>query len=414
MKLKTKRLLDHYLGNFCIVGLSFLVRLVGVVLRRNHATLPADTILILKFQGIGSLAIAMPAIRALRLRCKKSKLVFWGTRTTCLLAREMDEFDEVIELDDRNVGRALFSVAHNLYAIYRKKIDWMVDLEVYSKLSVVLGTSTMGRNRAGFAVDSVRLRRFNHTHLVFFNRHHYLGEAYGQLLGLIRTGSLRPAVLSADHFQNKVPSPPPAFIPTEQPYIVINPNAGELSFERRWPLESFRQLIKKLIDRYADHVIVIIGSGKEERRYCDTLATCSGVINQVDRLTLTEAIQTIVHGKLLISNDSAPLHLGLFSTVPVIGLFGPTCPLTYVDQKRPRTHVHYGELYCSPCIHYWDASPCKGKSRCMRSITVEQVFLSCVELLANEAHAAFQMMKGTGQKNTDSYYPGLLYTKDQV
>ena len=108
------------------------------------------------------------------------------------------------------------------------------------------------------------------------------------------------------------------------------------------------------------------------------------------------------------------IHIGLLSNVPVIGLFGPTSPRAYVDQKRPLTHIHYGEIYCSPCIHYWDSTPCKGWNHCMRSITVDQVFLSCVELLADEASTEPKIIQGVGHYKTDRYYPGLLYAKDDL
>jgi len=414
MKLKTKRLIDHYLGSICIICLSFGVRFLGLMLRRNHEPLPVDSILILKFQGIGSLAIALPAIKALRSRFKSSKIVFWGTPSTCLLAKEMDEFDEIIELDDRSFLRAIGSTLLNLYRIHRIKFDWMADLEVYSKLSVILGTLTLSRNRAGFAVDSVRLRCFNHTHLVFFNRHQYLGKAYERLLGLINTKDTLSEDPEDKPFQEHFLKHCSSHMESGENYIVINPNAGELSFERRWSIECFNQLIKKLLKHYKNYSIVIIGSGKNERRYCERLNKCSRIINRVNCLPLLDTIQCIVQGKLLISNDSAPLHLGLLSSVPVIGLFGPTSPMAYVDKKRPRTHIHYGEIYCSPCIHYWDTTPCKGRNQCMRAITVKQVFLSCVELLDDEGSTEFTIIQGGGRNRRGFYYPGLIYSKDDV
>ncbi len=416
MKLTTKRVLDHYLGNFCLFFLSFLVRILGSILRRNHDTLPVDSILILKFQGIGSLAIAAPAIHALRLRCQNSKIIFWGTTSTSLFARESDLFDEIIELNDGGPFRAILSVMAGLYRIYQIKIDWMVDLEVYSKLSVLLGTLTLSRNRAGFAIDSVRLRRFNHTHLVFFNRHQYLGKAYDRLLGLINIDGQPPSFSEAKtHFSKQLKKQFPALMPPEKKYIVINPNAGELSLERRWPLEFFEQLIEMLLVQFRnEYNFIIIGSGEYERNHCEGFNKHSLVTNMVDSLSLSETIRYILHADLLISNDSAPLHLGLLSDVPVIGLFGPTFPEVYVDQNRPLTHIHYGEIYCSPCIHYWDTTPCRGENHCMHSITAEQVCLSCVELLSDKGPTDFKIKYGGGLKDADRYYPGLIYAKDDV
>lgn len=413
MKIKIKRALDHYLGNFCLFCLSPLVRMMGVILQRDHKTLPIESIVILKFQGIGSLAIAAPAIGRLRVRYPQARIVFWGTPSTCMLAREMSAFDEVIVLNDQSLVHAALSIVRGILRIRCIHPDWAIDLEVYSKLSVLLCTLTCGRNRVGFAVDTVRLRRINHTHLVFFNRQHYLGQAYERLFGLLGTGPEDTSIVNIDdlwlindddHFN--------ADIPANKEYIVINPNAGELSLERRWPIEFVEELIKKLHDYNHDMNIVIIGAGVEEVQYCSQLDGHPCIINLVNHLTLKELIYCIQNARLVISNDTAPLHFALLSDVPVIGLFGPTSPGTYVDLDRPRTRIHYSAIYCCPCIHYWDTRPCKGWNQCMKSIPVEQVFNSCVELLSDETPQDSKVIRGRIQDKHNRYYPGLVYAKD--
>ena len=411
MKLTTKRALDHYLGSFALLCLSPLVRLLGKTLKRNHGTQPQNSIIILKFQGIGSLAIAKPAIAKLRARHPQARILFWGTPSTCVLAHEMNEFDEILTLNDRNLVSAFLSLIANLLRIYQMRPDWVIDLEVYSRLSAILCTLTCGRNRAGFAVDTARLRRNNHTHLVFFNRHHFLGQAYARLLGLLDMESEGCTQEIEHRWATADATKLPEAIPLDVGYIVVNPNAGVLSLERRWPFAFFDTLIQELLVRYSDMNIVLIGAGKSEAHYCRKLARHPHIIDYVDRLSLREAIQCVAGARLVISNDTAPLHLALLSKAPTVGLFGPTHPATYVDETRPNTRIHYSGIYCSPCVHYWEPPPCEGWNQCMREIRVEDVLRSCIELLGDTPPAKLELHSHPTREEDQRYYPGLVYAK---
>ncbi|MFQ5697764.1 MAG: glycosyltransferase family 9 protein [Myxococcota bacterium] len=415
MNLGTKRALDHWLGSFCLLAMSPLVRGLGALLRRSHRRLPVRAIVILKFQGMGSVAIAAPAIARLRASQPSARLVFWGTRPTCALAQELALFDELIVLEESSLWAAARSALRGLRRLHRLRPDWCLDLEVYSKLSVVLCTLSAGRNRAGFAVDSVRLRRMNHTHLVLFNRHHYLGHAYGRLLGLVAEagapGDLDPGA-PGESSRITLHSTP---APCDGDYVVVNPNAGELSLERRWPIDAFARLLRELLARDPQRKVVLVGSGNGEAEYCRELARDPRVLDRVDRLSLSELIGCIAGARLVVSNDSAPLHLALLGDVPVVALFGPTDPLTYVMRQRPRTRVHYSGIYCSPCIHYWAEPPCRGWNACMRSIRVEDVLASCLELLGPEPPDDLRVIGAPASDfaSDASYYAGLVYAKDR-
>jgi ADP-heptose:LPS heptosyltransferase len=252
----------------------------------------------------------------------------------------------------------------------------------------------------------------NHTHLLFFNRHHYLRHAYERLLGLVcreceETPELRRETPRWYH-TNHVPIE----APVEGNYIAINPNAGELSLLRRWPIEFFQQLIEELLGCYPGFHILVVGAGRGEAQYCNALAKRPRVRNLVDRLSVAEMIRCIERASLVISNDSAPLHVALLSSVAVVGLFGPTDPITYVDMKRPRTRIHYTGIYCSPCVQYWEPPPCRGWNQCMREIRVEDVVRSSIELLAEKPALDLRVVGTTSSQEDSQYYPGLVYARD--
>lgn len=404
MRLERKRALDFWIGRPVLAILQVAARVLAFLLRRNHAIDPVRRILFAKFQGIGSLVICKPAIANLRKSYPQARFVFWGTPGMAALARVMPEFDEILVLDDRSLLAALLSGAGALLHTWRRRIDWAFDLEVYSRLSSALVTLTCARNRAGFALEQLRARRV-HTHLVYFNRYRYAGEAYQRLIGQMIPGA-RPAS-TYDFGAWRFELSPLASV--VKPYMVFNVHAGDLSLERRWPIESFRVLIDELLERTPTATAVLIGHGAAEISYAASIPRRDRLVDLSGKLTLQETMRLLANADLVVTNDTGPLHLSLATNVPVVGLFGPTRGETYVPPGRPRTVTLQESIYCSPCVHHWEPPPCGGDNQCMQRLTRARVLLACESLLGLSP-----ARNGTTEAaNASNYYPGLVYSRPQ-
>ncbi len=79
--------------------------------------------------------------------------------------------------------------------------------------------------------------------------------------------------------------------------------------KRRWGLKNFSQIAKIINQRY-DYKIVLVGGEKEE---LDT-----ETINMTGKTSLTELINIISKAKILISNDSSPVHVAIATKTPAI------------------------------------------------------------------------------------------------
>jgi len=404
MDLDRKRALDYWVGRPLLACLDVAAKCLGAVMHRVHATEPVRNALFVKFQGIGSLMIAKPALAGFRRAYPGARCIFLGTPALALLAEQMPEFDLILVLDDRTLLTMLHSCVTALIRIWRMRIDWAFDLEVYSRLSSALVTLTCARNRVGFALEELRARRA-HTHLIYFNRYGYIGEAYARMIGQMLPRNRE--IDACDYGTMRFAFAPLQSIPV--PYFVFNVHAGELALVRRWPLESFRMLIDALLERRPDATAVLIGHGNAETRYLSGLGRTDRVLDLCDKLSLEETVRVLANAELVVTNDSGPLHLALATHVPIVGLFGPTRGATYLPPGRERAVALQEPIYCSPCVHHWEPPPCGGDNQCMKRLRPATVIAACESILGLPPREA--PIAAAVEAPASDYYAGLVYTR---
>ena len=104
-------------------------------------------------------------------------------------------------------------------------------------------------------------------------------------------------------------------------------------------------------------------------------------VNACGKLTLRQSAALIGRAALLVTNDSAPLHLATAMGTPVVALFGPTVtefgfgPLGAGDVA-----LGVDGLRCRPCSPHGPPACPLGHHRCMRDLTVAAVLAAIEEL----------------------------------
>jgi heptosyltransferase III len=155
---------------------------------------------------------------------------------------------------------------------------------------------------------------------------------------------------------------------------------------KKWPDESFLELGKYLHSQTPTEVI-ITGSA-DEASGCEALASklrqftvpAKSVAGQ---LTLRGTVALYQQLDLVVTGDTAALHLATSAKVPTVALFGAT------DEKRlaaPETLVMKEDLPCRPCHKVTDRRPEWPKCHyerpwCLHRITAEAVGRQSLSLL---------------------------------
>jgi len=101
--------------------------------------------------------------------------------------------------------------------------------------------------------------------------------------------------------------------------VVIFPGGSEPS--KRWPPANFSQLCKQIISELKTPIILT--GGKDEIEIGNEISKnipANNVSNKINALSLVELCSVIGSAKLLISNDSVAIHIGVALNIPVIAI----------------------------------------------------------------------------------------------
>lgn len=163
-----------------------------------------------------------------------------------------------------------------------------------------------------------------------------------------------------------------------EPLIAMAP--GSVWATKRWLPEEFARLADRLADR---HRIVLVG-GPADGTVTETIRKLANrkPLNAAGLLTPRQSARLIRDCRLLVSNDSAPMHLAVAVGTPVVAVFGATVPAFgfYPYGERDRV-VEINGLPCRPCgIHGGQQCPI-GTFECMKGIRAERVYEAVNDVL---------------------------------
>jgi len=150
---------------------------------------------------------------------------------------------------------------------------------------------------------------------------------------------------------------------------------GSVWFTKKYPKEKFGRLLELL--KQSNEKIFIIG-GENDRELGDFLISYSqneNIINTAGKLNVLESAELIRRCRLLITNDSAPLHLANAVNTKVVSLWGATVPqFGFFPYGENDIIIETEGLKCRPCsIHGGDKCPI-GTFICMKNIAEEKIY----------------------------------------
>ena len=162
-------------------------------------------------------------------------------------------------------------------------------------------------------------------------------------------------------------------------------NPGMDLTAKRWPLDRYQELARKLIHELDAQILLIGGPGDValNQQLEDGLGTQKGaVINLTGKTSIGELAAQLEQCALFIGNDSSPMHLAAAVNIPVIAIFGPTSPQEY--GPYPPDDPRHIAIWChptgQPCFFLGKMQTC-AHCTCMQSVTVDDVWNAILQLI---------------------------------
>ncbi|RAU23471.1 glycosyltransferase family 9 protein [Paramagnetospirillum kuznetsovii] len=388
------RQIDYWVG----VPLCAVVSLCHRLWRLFSPEKPGNgrDILFIELSEMGSTVIADSAFRRAQTLFPDARLYF------LIFAKNRPSLDIIgtirpentLTIRADNLVTLVVDTVRAIIAMRRLDLFAAIDMEMFSRFTALLTFFSGARNRVGF-------HRFHCeglyrgellTHRVLFNPHHHVAKSFLALVHCltepagtiphtkiafsdeeIRLAPLSPSTASVDTFRARLAAAFPALAKASK-WVLLNPNASELMPLRRWPVERYTELARRLLED-PDLAILISGVRSEHdeaKRLC-AAAGSDRVANLAGFTGMDDLVPLYTLCSLMVTNDSGPAHFAAPTGLKTIVLFGPETPALY-GALNPNAQFITAGLACSPCVSAFNhrKSACT-EARCMTAISVDTV-----------------------------------------
>jgi heptosyltransferase-2 len=161
-----------------------------------------------------------------------------------------------------------------------------------------------------------------------------------------------------------------------QPLVVLSP--GSVWGTKRWPY--YAPLAAALA---SDARVVVLGGPGEQPLAQEILAAAPQAVDATGRLSLLASAEVVRRAAVLVTNDSAPLHMASAVGTPAVAIFGPTVPAFGFGPLGPESVVvEHDAMPCRPCHHHGPPTCPLTHFRCMKELGVERVLGEVQRVLA--------------------------------
>ena len=395
MNVDTMRAVDKWAG----IPLTFLLTLLNrlITLVRPTRTRPIQRILFIELSEMGSTILVDPALQ-------KAKKEFDAELFFLIFAKNKGSLgltatiapENIRTLRENNLFLLILDTVTFFFWCRKKRIDTVVDLELFSRFTALLSGLSGCCRRVGFyAFHNEGLYRGELlTHRIAYNPHIHIAKNFIAMINALLSEEKEVPYSKKQVEDSELILPqyicPPGeaarirkllaeytgtVIDKQAHLVLINPNASELLPQRRWPQTRYESLIRAILDHRQDVLVLITGAPGERDEAAEMCARIGSdrCLNCAGALKLAELPILYSMAALMVTNDSGPGHFSAITPLPTFVLFGPETPSLYGSLGNS-TPIFAG-LACSPCVSAANhrKTPCTD-NKCLQAITVEQVF----------------------------------------
>jgi predicted lipopolysaccharide heptosyltransferase III len=289
-------------------------------------------ILLLQLKRIGDLILTTPAIAAL---CEN----FPGARVTIVASSECADLLQAISNVDRILlaRRDLRDLAL-FFTVASRRFDYCIDFTRNDRSAFLAFLSGARRRVVSYRVrDQSKTRARIYTDFVSARMRDLHTIDYN--LALLEPLGVQEAS-RAPHLQLRQTAREKAEAlrrdwKISESYIILHP--GSARQEKLWEAERWAEVIERFGRNNGVDVVLTSGASRYEQAHIAAIKnkTQQQIIDLSGKTDLLTLAALIGQARLLVTVDSAPMHLAAATRTPQVALFGPTNPFHWRPRESP-------------------------------------------------------------------------------
>lgn len=145
--------------------------------------------------------------------------------------------------------------------------------------------------------------------------------------------------------------------------------------EKMYPIIKMEEVLSEIAAKRNTHIYLFGGGKKEKKIFEEWEAKYSNVTSIIGKLTLENELLLISYLSVLVSMDSANMHLASLVNTPVVSVWGATHPYLgfYGFNQSPNNAVQIETLDCRPCSVFGNVPCWRGDHACMNRISPQTI-----------------------------------------
>jgi lipopolysaccharide heptosyltransferase I len=334
--------------------------------------------LILKPSSMGDIVQALPVLTALREGRPEARVWWMAAKPFTGLLEDHPRLEGVIPFDRKRYAQAWWNPAamRDLTRFLRdlRRREFTLVLDLQGLLRTGLFARLCGaRTRVGFAAAR-ELAPIFYTHRVVVPRadmhsvDRYLLVARAVGLSAPRATDHLPVTAAARARARQMLAE--GGLARGESFVVVGADARWAS--KLWPAERYARVIDRVRAETGGRAVLVGGPGGQAVAGRIREAAAETPLDLVGRTTLKELVGLIAEARVMVTNDSGPMHIAAAVGTPAVAIFGPTSP-DRTGPYGPGHRIMKTDVPCRPCYKRQCVLGGTEALACMAGVTADEV-----------------------------------------
>jgi ADP-heptose:LPS heptosyltransferase len=332
-------------------------------------------ILVMRFSALGDVAMTVPVLKSFLSEHLDIQITMLSNRDYEGLFEGIERLD-FLGADMKGQHRGVKGI-WRIYRMVKEKVDFtaVADLHGVLRTRILRWLFRLDKKKIS-VIDKGRVEKFALTRKDFkiFRPLTHSTERYHDVLN---------AIIKFPNSQLLIPNSQ-LLIPNPQSPILIGFAPFAKHNTKMYNLDRFKEVVRHF-DREPYSLYFFGGSQAERLLIRQWNKEFKRAVSIKEGIGLKKEMEIISKLRLMVSMDSANMHLASLAEVPVVSIWGPTHPYAgfYGVGQNPLNAIQLN-LACRPCSVFGNKACWRGDHACMKGIESAMVIEKIEEIISTQ------------------------------